>query len=211
MEEFLTFCSTYFEDGNVETRFNRPRRNDDDNGICDSSESTILSNLFPTSGKPVGASKIFSIPQLEMIQVHRYVLANCELVDAFREKCKIEVARMHRGKRNASRVVEEYVHKNFHKWFNEYVARNDDPNITTEIEWLAKGPNNIARRFDGYNIHGFKFRTMSKEQGLRTQNSGVVMSAITRRFSIRGEPIENSSNDIYYGKLVDIIELDYFG
>jgi hypothetical protein len=83
--------------------------------------------------------------------------------------------------------------------------------ITSEIEWLARGPNNIARRFHGYNINGFKFRTEKKEQGLKTQNSGVVMSAITQKFSAGGEPIQNSSNVMYYGKLVDIIELDYFG
>ncbi|KAK2375507.1 hypothetical protein QL285_076396 [Trifolium repens] len=37
------------------------------------------------------------------------------------------------------------------------------------------------------------------------------MSAITQKFSAGGEPIQNSSNVMYYGKLVDIIEVDYFG
>jgi len=55
--------------------------------------------------------------------------------------------------------------------------------ITSEIEVLANGPNNVVRRFKEYNIHGFKFRTMWKEQGLKTQNSGIVMSAVTKRFS----------------------------
>ncbi|XP_061363881.1 uncharacterized protein LOC133307391 [Gastrolobium bilobum] len=148
MEECLTFCSRYLDDGDIETRFNRPRRNNDDHELNASSESTILLNLFPTSGRPIGAIK---------------------------------------------------------------VARKDDPTILTEIEWLAKGPNNIARRFNGYNIHGFKFRTERKEQGLSTQNSGVVMSAITKRFSSGREPIERSIDVMYYGKLVDIIELDYYG
>ncbi|MCH83375.1 hypothetical protein A2U01_0004194, partial [Trifolium medium] len=175
VEECLTFCSRYLEDGDIETRFNRPRRNDDDNGVSSSSESTIFLKLFPTLGKPIGATKIVSLPNLEMIQAHRYVLANCELVDPFREMFKTEVTRMYRGKRNSTRVVEEYVHQHFHEWFKEYVARKDDSmDFTSEIEWLARGPNNIARRFHGYNIHGFKFRTEKKEQGLKTQNSGVV-------------------------------------
>ncbi|KAK2409707.1 hypothetical protein QL285_045121 [Trifolium repens] len=198
VEECLTFCSRYLEDG--------------DNGVSSSSESTILLKLFPTLGKPIGVTKIFSLPNLEMIQAHRYVLANCELVDPFHEKFKTEVTRMYRGKRNSTRVVEEYVHQHFHEWFKEYVARKDDfMDITSEIEWLAREPNNIARRFHGYNINGFKFRTEKKEQGLKTQNSGVVMSAITQKFSAGGETIQNSSNVMYYGKLVDIIELDYFG
>jgi len=37
------------------------------------------------------------------------------------------------------------------------------------------------------------------------------MSAITKSFSTRGEPIEKSSDDMYYRKLVGIIELDYYG
>ena len=46
---------------------------------------------------------------------------------------------------------------------------------------------------------------------MRTQNSGVVMSAITKTFSGGKKPIESSSDDMYYGRLVDIIELDYYG
>ncbi|KAH0765870.1 hypothetical protein KY285_001741, partial [Solanum tuberosum] len=125
------------EDVNIETRFNRPRRNDDDNEINASSESTILSRLFPASEKPIGAIKTLSISSLEIIQAHRYVLTNCEIVDAFREKFRIEVSKMYRGKRNSSKLVEEYVHKHFHEWFKEYVASQNGVEITPEIEVLA--------------------------------------------------------------------------
>lgn len=146
---------------------------------------------------------------------------------------------MHRGKRNSSKFVEEYVHKHFHEWFKEYVrfqifpsllntksynlyitvliyfitkvASQSGVEITPEIELLANGPNNVVRRFKEYNIRGFKFCTMWKEQGLKTQNSGVVMSAVTKRFSNGRESIEQSSDDMYYGKLIDIIELNYYG
>ncbi|XP_019434448.1 PREDICTED: uncharacterized protein LOC109341097 [Lupinus angustifolius] len=129
MEESLTFCSRYFLNGDIETRFNRPRRNDDDIGVNVFSESTIFSNIFPTLGKHIGVSKIFSLPPIEKLQAHRYVLTNCQLVDTFREKCKTEVTRMHRGQRNSTKVVEEYVHKHFHEWFKEYLclmARSDN-------------------------------------------------------------------------------------
>lgn len=85
MEECLTNISRYFEDGENETRFNRPRRNDDDNVVDASIESTVLSNLFPAMGRPIGAVKMFSLSPLDRIQAHRYVLTNCELVDRFRE------------------------------------------------------------------------------------------------------------------------------
>lgn len=61
----LTKCSMYFEDANMETRFNRPRRNDDDSGNNSSSESTIFSRLFPASGKPIEDNKMLSISSLE--------------------------------------------------------------------------------------------------------------------------------------------------
>ncbi|WJX49522.1 hypothetical protein P8452_35946 [Trifolium repens] len=67
--------------------------------------------------------------------------ANCGLVDPFREKFKTEVTRMYRGKRNSTRVVEEYVHQHFHEWFKEYVARKDDfMDITSEIERTTLRP-----------------------------------------------------------------------
>ncbi|KAH0696178.1 hypothetical protein KY290_013550 [Solanum tuberosum] len=113
-------------------------------------------------------------------------------------KFRIRVSRMYRGKRNSSKLVEEYVHKHFHEWFKEYVASQNGVEITPEIEVLANGPNNVVRRFKEYNIHGFKFCTMWKEQGLKTQNSGVVMSAVTKRFSNGRESIEQSSDDMYY-------------
>ncbi|KAM3342109.1 hypothetical protein P3S68_027075 [Capsicum galapagoense] len=37
------------------------------------------------------------------------------------------------------------------------------------------------------------------------------MSALTKRFSNDRESVKQSSNDMYYGKLVDIIELNYYG
>ncbi|XP_047251618.1 uncharacterized protein LOC124886723 [Capsicum annuum] len=121
-----------------------------------------------------------------------------KLFPAIGKEFRIEVTRMHRGKRNSSKLVEEYV------------ARQDGANIISKIQWLARGPNNVVRRFKEYNIHGFKFRTLRKEHGLKIQNSGVVMSALTKRFSNGRESVEQSSDDMYYGKLLDIIELNNY-
>ncbi|KAM3281683.1 hypothetical protein P3S67_027329 [Capsicum chacoense] len=153
LEECLTFCSRYLEDCKIETRFNRPRRNNDDSEITATSESSILAKLFPAIAKLVGAIKTLPIPSVEIIQAHRYVLTNCEIVDAFLEEFRIEATRMHRGKRNSSKLVEEYVHKHFYVWFKKYVACQDSANIIPKIQWLARGPNNVVRRFKEYNIH----------------------------------------------------------
>ncbi|CAN1262765.1 hypothetical protein LINPERPRIM_LOCUS11395, partial [Linum perenne] len=39
---------------------------------------------------------------------------------------------------------------------------------------LARGPNVHARRFTIYDINGYRFRTIAREEGLKTQNSGVA-------------------------------------
>lgn len=72
--------------------------------------------------------------------------------------------------------------------------------VTDELRWLARGPSDMARRFSGYVINGFRFHTKKRERLLKTQNSGVVVKT------------KISSNEInYYGQLTDIIQLDYSG
>ena len=47
------------------------------------------------------------------------------------------------------------------------------------MKFLAQGPAQDARRFCAYNINGFKFITLSKEQGSKTQDSGVFLISDT--------------------------------
>jgi len=42
----------------------------------------------------------------------------------------------------------------FHKWFENHVK---NVIVSEEVKWLAKGPNNVARRFSAYVINGYKF------------------------------------------------------
>ncbi|KAK6786303.1 hypothetical protein RDI58_014828 [Solanum bulbocastanum] len=51
--------------------------------------------------------------------------------------------------------------------------------ISDDIKFLAQGLTQDARRFSAYNINGFKFRTLSREQGSKTQNSGVFLISDT--------------------------------
>ena len=76
-EEILTFCSRYF-DNEIETRFNRGGRVDDD-----PFESS--SSLFPNVGKSVGAVTFFTLSTIEWVQAHRHVLVNCKEIEPFIE------------------------------------------------------------------------------------------------------------------------------
>ncbi|XP_039116440.1 uncharacterized protein LOC120251851 [Dioscorea cayenensis subsp. rotundata] len=45
---------------------------------------------------------------------------------------------------------------------------------------LVQGPINQAKRYSAYNVNGYKFRTLEREKGLKTQNSGVFGTFGTR-------------------------------
>lgn len=79
MEEILTFCSRYLE--NIETRWNRPRRVDDEPTHEES--NPWLDTLFPQVGKPLGVSSYFTLTAIEKLQAHRHVLTNCSIVDKY--------------------------------------------------------------------------------------------------------------------------------
>lgn len=83
--------------------------------------------------------------------------------------------------------------------------------ISTDMEFLARGPMIDARRFTAYNINGFKFQTLSREQGLKTQNSRVFLTSNTS--CIASSAGRNARQAVlpYYGKVEDIIELNYYG
>jgi hypothetical protein len=79
LDEILTFCSRYL--GNIETRWNQPRRVDDIPD--DTHDMPQVSKLFPQVGKPVGGSSDFTLTSTEKLQAHRHVLTNCPAVDPY--------------------------------------------------------------------------------------------------------------------------------
>ncbi|XP_020975840.1 uncharacterized protein LOC110270676 [Arachis ipaensis] len=80
-----------------------------------------------------------------------------------------------------------------------------------ELQWLACGPNIQAKRFKAYNVNGFRFRTLSREEGMRTQNSGVCVTSDTRSYASARDSNMAVGGVSYYERLVDIIELNYSG
>ncbi|KAL4275458.1 hypothetical protein AHAS_Ahas20G0109200 [Arachis hypogaea] len=52
-----------------------------------------------------------------------------------------------------------------------------------DLMLLACGPMIQARHFGAYNVNGYKFRTITKENGMKTQNSGVYVSSNTRSYA----------------------------
>ncbi|XVE92524.1 hypothetical protein REPUB_Repub01dG0104600 [Reevesia pubescens] len=201
-DECITHCSRYFE--GVETRFNRIIRNDDGVELSPVQDAPLHIIL----GRPVGKVDDVIFYDKTLMQAHRYVLYNCDSVTPFIEEHREEIKRQQRSrnrKRSLNQVeIEKAHHSTFNDWFRSNIARlmeMKSPRVTDCIQWLARGPNNMGRKFKGYIIGGVRFHTKEIEERRKTQNSGVV---ITTKTSCLDDDVT------YYGVLKDIIELNYF-
>ena len=87
----------------------------------------------------------------------------------------------------------------------------EDEQIFEELRSLARGPNDTGKRYSGFIINGFRFHKQEIERKRKFQNSGVVVTATTSSFSSAGDNNPIAGDVTYYGVLMDIIELDYFG
>ena len=68
-------------------------------------------------------------------------------------------------------------------------------NVDEEVLSLAIGPNIVAKQYKGFITNGHRFLTRRHEEFKKTQNSGVMVE------------VEGGN---YYGKLTNIIELEYY-
>nr|KYP46553.1 hypothetical protein KK1_031844 [Cajanus cajan] len=106
--------------------------------------------------------------------------------------------------------------------FNRLGRVNDEPDIVShsqstlfppidDLKFLAMGPIDCAKRYSAYNVNGFKFRTLERDQGLKTQNSGIFGTFGTRSYASSSDNQMQFGGVPYYGKLLDIIEINYQG
>ncbi|KAL4321456.1 hypothetical protein AHAS_Ahas14G0112300 [Arachis hypogaea] len=161
--------------------------------------------MFPVIGKASGAVSHFGLTLMERDQAHRHVLVNCEAVVLFIET---ETKRKLRHQTRSQSKIDCVVHAEFPRWFKREVPM-DNTIHSKEIKLLACGLILQARHFGAYNVNGYKFRTITKEDGLKTQKSGVYVSSNTRSYaSMRDNGVAVGSVP-YYEKIVDIIELNY--
>ncbi|XP_019255451.1 PREDICTED: uncharacterized protein LOC109234065 [Nicotiana attenuata] len=199
VEECLTLCSRYLH-GGVQTRFNRRPRNNDECGY-----DTQTFSLFPKRGCPLGAKKSDPIvlDGKSLCQAHAYVLNNCDEVQEYIREHEVEVNNQRRGSRWSKAKNHS---QNFSQWFETRVLHED---VSDMIKQLSIGPNSIAKRYFGYLINGYRFHTRQRDARRKTQNSGVTLGALTTSFASSKDKNPVDANLTYYGRIIDIVELDY--
>ncbi|KAL4393976.1 hypothetical protein AHAS_Ahas02G0105800 [Arachis hypogaea] len=104
---------------------------------------------------------------MEKHQAHRHVLVNCDAVVPFVE---------------SQSKIDSVVHTEFSRWFKHEVSIESTLH-SKEMKLLPCGSMIQARRFGAYNVNGYKFRIITKEGRLKTQNSGVYVSSNTRSYA----------------------------
>ncbi|KAH0729675.1 hypothetical protein KY290_003787 [Solanum tuberosum] len=186
----------------AKARFNKRARNNDE---CDPSDAETVS-LFPNK-EVLGAKKSdpFFLDNKSLSQAHAYLLGNCDEVQEYIREHEQEVNNQPRRSK-WSKAKNHF--QNFSQWFETRALQEDVPDL---IKQLSRGRNFVAKRYFGYLINGYRFHVRQRDARCKTQNSGVTVVASTTSFAISKDKNLIAADLTYYGRIVDIVELDYYG
>ncbi|KAH0756369.1 hypothetical protein KY290_026639 [Solanum tuberosum] len=189
--------------GSVHTKFNRRAQNNDE---CDPSDAETVS-LFPNKGVPLGEKKTnpFILDNKSLSQADAYLLANCGEVQEYIREHEQEVNNQSQRSK-WSKAKSHY--QNFSQWFETRALQEDVPDL---IKQLSRGPNSVEKRYSGYLINGYRFHVRQRYARRKTQNSGVTLVSSTTSFASSKDKNLIAAYLTYYGRIVDIVELDYYG
>ncbi|KAL5581119.1 hypothetical protein UlMin_013561 [Ulmus minor] len=144
VDEALTFCSRYFDD--IETRFNRPDRNDD--GIHRTSRLFV----FESQCKPMGK------------QSQVYVEKNVQHKQELQLRGCLNPDEAHRN---------EFADWFFEKIYA--MNRVHTPEVTHELLSLASKSNIFVSSYPACIVNGVRFVTHARDVTLKTQNSATTL------------------------------------
>ncbi|GJY18939.1 hypothetical protein Tco_0390430 [Tanacetum coccineum] len=189
MEECMTFCARYLKD--IKTKSTRPDRNY-------SGEDNM--------GSHFGIETPFFLDHLSMEQAHRYLLASTDAVAPYREIHLRSLQKL------APRERQRLHNKEFPSWFRadarvlKQVVQKKV--LTTEIIDMAMGLTNMAKRYNGYVVNGFRFRTKNERRSIHEGEEMWVRHGVEGTFvekrAARSSTIENQQQN----NLVHVVESD---
>ncbi|XP_060969773.1 uncharacterized protein LOC133036997 [Cannabis sativa] len=165
VNEALTFCSMYFRE--VETRFNRPDRNND---IVQNMPTRQFS-VFKHVGRPIGMRTVDTLPMQSKRKAEWYILNNCTEVEPYINEHK-ELLQA-RGVGNIETVQETEFPEWFKTQINELRLTNQGA-VSDELYAIANPANTAIYFYPGCIVNGIKFLVKERDDNRKTQNSGVM-------------------------------------
>jgi hypothetical protein len=97
----------------------------------------------------------------------------------------------------------------FSRWLRDYVETcSNNAVITNEIRIIAVGPLFTITRYEGMDVNGYTFYTMTQDKKSVYQNSSVRVRAV---IDDSHDDDDDMETDTYYGPIEKIWELGYVG
>ncbi|KAK3225733.1 hypothetical protein Dsin_005595 [Dipteronia sinensis] len=152
VNEALTFYSMCL--GGIETKFNRPKRNDDKGK---NRQECVLS-VFSQKARPLGANQLINLPQNELRRAH------CE------HKYELESE----SPTNISKMQEQQ----FLEWIQKRMITLRHKGLveaTDELYSLFCGPDLRVNSYNNCIVNGVRFHTKARDERHTIKNNGVVV------------------------------------
>jgi hypothetical protein len=148
------------------------------------------------SGKgTLGKKAIISMDRHSFTQAHYTVLQSSTLVAPYIMEHKNIVRSNNPGQSDS--WITQFHMATFGSWLQTHLM--NDTTIGDQLYLLAKTPSSTISTFQGYEINGNTFYTVTQDKKSTNQNSGVRFDAAN----------DNGRKDTYYGFIEEIWELDY--
>ncbi|XP_061373828.1 uncharacterized protein LOC133316129 [Gastrolobium bilobum] len=191
IEEASKFASYYYPTEYI-SRWRGAPRNDD------GGDTSGQISIFNYPGRVVGTTSKSNLEGRDKQVAEWYILNNCSeaapYIDLFSKWFRSNNSSWPKSE------LDQLISSRFPVWFREHFVANTS--AAHDVAWsLADGAATIVKRLRKYIINGYRFATIEANVNTSCCNYGV---------SVRGGLVDGTEDD-YYGKLLDIIQLDYRG
>ncbi|KAK9070391.1 hypothetical protein SSX86_010793 [Deinandra increscens subsp. villosa] len=188
VDEAVTFLSRYLDD--IETRFTRPERK------WDVPTTKHDMELFNNKIRTLGASKFGQLGN-DVDAVQWYIINNCgDDLDYFLKEHKDAI----KSRGVADEDLDTIHKREFPSWFKKKMSLlrvNRDHRATDDLYALSQFPDDRYSSWQSCVVHGVRFRCKVRDDKFTTQCSGVCAGEY------------DDETRIYYGVLLEVMELDF--
>ncbi|KAL5544976.1 hypothetical protein UlMin_008760 [Ulmus minor] len=190
VDEALTFCSRYFDD--VETRFNRPDRNDD--GIHPSRQLSV----FKSQCKPLGKQSYVELDNNDRDNAEFYILNNSPELEPYLNEHKQELhVRLGEGCLN----INEVHRTEFAGWFFEKIYamhRMQAPEVTTELLSLSSKTNMVVSSYPACIVNEMFYGQLQQILDFSYLNGFSVVLFRCKWFKYDQFILASQANQVFY-------------